>query len=72
MRGGGGRFRTVDRSLTRQLFEHFGGTGQTIARFADRDVQHQLIDAEFPHRVRALVIAFRHLDNGGVNDCDRV
>jgi hypothetical protein len=54
------------------LFQHFGSASETIARLADRDVQHQLRDAEFPHGVGALVIAFRHCVNGGVNECDRV
>lgn len=54
-------WRTVDRSLTAQLLQHFGSTSQSITRLSDGDIQHQLIDAEFPHRVRALAVAFRHL-----------
>ena len=41
----------VDWSLTAELFEHFGRSGQPIARLADRDVEDELVDAEFPHRI---------------------
>ena len=54
--------RTVDGGLTRQLLKHLSGTGQSVARLADRDVQNQLVDAQLTHGVGALVIAFRHLD----------
>jgi hypothetical protein len=53
--------RTVDGSLTRKLFEHFGGTGQSVTRLADGDVQNQLVDVQLAHGIGALVIAFRHL-----------
>lgn len=42
---------TVDRSLTRQLLKHLGGTGQSVTRLADGDVEHELLDAELPHGV---------------------
>lgn len=42
---------TVDWSLTTELFKHFGSTSESITRFADRNVQDQLVDTEFPHRV---------------------
>lgn len=68
--------RTVDGCLTRQLLKHLGGSGQSITRLADRDVQDELVDSEFPHGVGALVVAFRHFDYVvvmyGVNECDRV
>ena len=41
----------VDRSLTAQLLEHLGRSGQTITRLADGDVEDQLLDAELPHGV---------------------
>lgn len=47
--------RTVDRSLTRQLLEHLGGTGQSVTRLADGDVQDELLDAELPHGVLGLL-----------------
>lgn len=42
---------TVDRGLAAQLFKHLGCAGKSIARFADGDVQDELLDAEFPHGV---------------------
>ena len=54
--------RTVDRCLTAQLFEHLRRSCETITRLSDRDVQNQLVDSQLPHRVGALVFAFRHLD----------
>lgn len=47
--------RTVDRSLTAQLLQHLGGTGQSITRLADGNVQDELLDAELPHGVLGLV-----------------
>jgi len=44
----------VDGRLTGQLLEHFGGTGETIARLADGDVEDELLDAELPHGVGGL------------------
>lgn len=54
--------RTVDGGLTAQLFEHFGGTGESVTRFADGDVEDELLDAEFFHRVGGLVLVARDLD----------
>ena len=51
--------RTVDGRLTTQLFQHFGCSCESVTRFADRDVQHELLDAQLAHRVGALVISFR-------------
>ena len=42
---------TVDWSLTTELFKHFGSTSESITRFADRNVQDQLVDTEFPHGI---------------------
>lgn len=47
--------RTVDRSLTAQLLQHLGGTGQSVTRLADGDVQDELLDAELPHGVLGLL-----------------
>lgn len=47
---------TVDGRLTAQLFQHLGGTGESISRLADGDVQHELLDAKLPHGVRALIV----------------
>ncbi len=46
---------TVHGCLSAQLFQHFGGFGESVARFADGDVHDQLLDAELPHGIRALV-----------------
>ena len=43
--------RTVDRSLTAQLFEHLRGTGQSVTRFTNGDVKDELLDAKLPHGV---------------------
>jgi hypothetical protein len=43
--------RTVDRSLTAQLFEHFCGTSESVTRFTDGDVEDELLDAKLPHGV---------------------
>lgn len=45
----------VDGSLTAQLLEHLGCSGQTITRLANRDVEDELLDAELPHGVGRLV-----------------
>lgn len=50
---------TVDRSLPAQLLKHLGSTSESVTRFADGDVENQLLDAQFAHRVRALVLSFR-------------
>ena len=46
---------TVDRSLTRKLLEHLGGTGESVTRLADGDVEDQLLDLELPHGVLSLL-----------------
>ena len=50
-------WRTVDGSLTTQLFKHFGSAGEPVARLADGDVEDQLVNAKFSHWIRALVLA---------------
>lgn len=42
---------TVDWRLPAQLFKHFRSTGESIAGLADRDVQHEFLDAKFPHGI---------------------
>lgn len=49
--------RTVDGGLTAQLLEHFGGTGQSVTRLADGDVEDEFLDAKLPHGVARLVLA---------------
>lgn len=51
--------RTVDWSLTTQLFKDFGGTSESVSRFADGDVEDEFLDPELPHGVGAFVFAFR-------------
>jgi len=54
--------RTVDGSLTAQLFQHLRSTGQSVTRFSDRDVEDELLDAELLHGVAALLSGFGHGD----------
>lgn len=49
----------VDGSLTGQLLEHLGGTGESITRLADGDVEHELLDAKLAHGVGGLVLGVR-------------
>ena len=46
---------TVDRSLTRKLLEHLGGTGEPVTGLANGDVEDQLLDLELPHGVLSLL-----------------
>ena len=48
--------RTVNRCLATELFEHFGSTGESVARFADGDVEDEFLYSELAHGVRALVL----------------
>jgi len=48
----------VNGSLTAQLLEHFGGTGESVTRFTDRDVEDEFLDAQLPHWVAGLVALF--------------
>ena len=43
--------RTVDGGLTRKLLEHLGGTGKSVTRLADGNVQNELLNLELPHGV---------------------
>jgi len=58
---------TVDGSLTAELFQHLGSTGQSVTRLADRDVEDELLDGELLHRVLGL---FRHLGRVLLGDFD--
>jgi hypothetical protein len=60
--GASRRAHTVDGSLTAQLFKHFGGTGESVTRFADRDVEDEFLDAQLPHGVAGLVALFAGLE----------
>jgi hypothetical protein len=51
----------VDGRLTAQLLEHLGGTGETITRLADRDVEDELLDAELPHGVGGLGVGLQRV-----------
>jgi hypothetical protein len=42
--------------LTAQLFEHLCGTGESVTRFADGDVEDEFLDAQLPHGVAGLVV----------------
>lgn len=54
--------RTVDGSLTAQLLEHLGGTGEPVTGLADGDVQDELLDAQLAHGVGGLVNGTLGLD----------
>ena len=46
---------TVDRCLATELFKYFGSTGESVARFADGDVEDEFLYSELAHGVRAFV-----------------
>lgn len=46
--------RTVDGGLTRKLLEHLGGTGKSVTRLANANVQNELLNLELPHGVTRL------------------
>ena len=46
----------VDGCLTGQLLEHLGCSGQSITRLSHTDIEDELLDLEFPHRVVGLGI----------------
>lgn len=46
---------TVDGGLTRKLLEHLGGTGKSVTRLSDGDVQNKLLNLELPHGVAGLL-----------------
>jgi hypothetical protein len=49
----------VDGRLTAQLLEHLCGTGQSVTRLADRDVEDKLLDAKLPHGVGGFGVGLR-------------
>jgi len=51
--------------LTRKLLEHLGGTGESVTRFTDGNVQNELLDAQLTHRVAGLVVG--STTSGGVS-----
>lgn len=51
----------VDGGLTGQLLEHLRGTGETITRLANGDVEDELLDAELPHGVGGLGVGLSWL-----------
>lgn len=55
MRRGQDVRRTVYGCLTGKLFEHLGGTSESVTRLADGDVENQLLDLQLPHGVGGLV-----------------
>lgn len=52
--------RTVNWGLTAQLLQHLGGSGKSVTRLADRDVQDELLDLQLAHGVARLVLAGSH------------
>jgi hypothetical protein len=46
---------TVDGGLTRQLLEHLGGTGESVTRLADGNVQNELLNLQLPHGIVVLL-----------------
>ena len=58
----GRMMRTVDGSLTAQLFQHLSSTGKSVTRLSDGDVKHNLLDAQLLHRVGGLLSGFGHFD----------
>lgn len=41
--------------MTGQLLKHLGGTGKSVTRLANADVEDELLDAELPHGVLSLL-----------------
>lgn len=60
-------YRTVDWGLTRQLLEHLGGTGQSVTRLSDGDVEDDLLDLQLPHGVGGLLGGVSHCEYAGVD-----
>lgn len=52
--------RTVDGCLSTQLFQHFGGSSESVSRFADGDVENKLVNSKLPHGIGIFVFAFCH------------
>jgi hypothetical protein len=53
--------RTVDGRLTAQLLQHLGCSGQSVTRFADRNIEDEFLDAQFAHRIRGSDVAVSRL-----------
>jgi len=51
----------VDWSLTRQLLQNLGGTGKSVTRLSDGDVEDKLLELELSHGVLGL-LGFGHFD----------
>merc|ERR1712111_189777 len=47
-----------NRLLPGELLEHLGGTGQSVSRFSNTNIQTKLQDAQLPHRVVLLILFF--------------
>jgi hypothetical protein len=47
----------VDGSLTAQLFQDLGGSGQSIATLSNRDVEDEFLDFDVPHGICGLFVA---------------
>ena|ERR1700686_4682287 len=47
----------VDRSLTAQLFQDLGCSGQSITTLANRDVEDEFLDFDVPHGICGFFIA---------------
>jgi hypothetical protein len=50
---------TVNRGLAAQLFQHLGRASKSVTRFANGDVEDELLDAKLSHGVGALFDSFR-------------
>ncbi len=44
--------------MTGQLLQHLGGTGKSVTRLSDGDVENELLDLQLPHGVAGLVLGF--------------
>jgi hypothetical protein len=45
-----------NRGLAAELLQDLGGSGETISTLSDGDVEDQLLDLDFPHGVRELLL----------------
>jgi len=52
----------VDWGLTAQLLENLRGSGKSITRLSNRDVENELLDAKLLHGVAALLSGFSNCD----------
>ena len=49
----------VDGGLTGQLFKNLGGTGKSVTRFTDANVENQLLETKLTHGVGGRGLFFR-------------